>query len=239
MALALAALVAAAPAVADEFTKNLVSKVLDSFDRPGTITWEVRSSDVKPPEKIPAFTFVKAWPDQVYGANKENAALYSMAIHAKFNRRAYNYVEIIPVDPSKKDADGRTEPKPIPIPGRVQLIDLWVWGSNYNYWLDVHLQDFRGVDHVLHLGSLQYTGWRNLSVAVPGSIPQSSPYLPRLRRLVITKLVLWTRPDAPVDGFYVFLDDLKVLTDLAETRFDGDELADPAYLNELWAAGKQ
>jgi hypothetical protein len=239
IALALAAIVAAAPAVADEFTRNYVSKVLESFDRPGKITWEVRSSDVKPPDKIPEFTFIKVWPDQVYGSNKENAELWSMAVHAGFNRKAYNYIEIIPVDPSKKDAQGRPEMKPLAIPGRVQMIDLWVWGANYNYWLDVHLQDYRGVDHVLHLGSLQYAGWRNLSVTVPGSIPQASPYIPRLRGLVITKLVLWTRPDAPVDGFYVFLDDLKVLTDLFETRFDGDELADPDYLNELWSAGKQ
>jgi hypothetical protein len=239
MALALAAIVAAAPAVADEFTRNYVSKVLESFDRPGKITWVVRSSDVKPPDKIPEFTFIKVWPDQVYGTNKENAELWSMAIHGGFNRKAYNYIEIVPVDPSKKGPDGLPEPKPIQIPGRVQMIDLWVWGANYNYWLDVHLQDYRGVDHVLHLGSLQFAGWRNLSVTVPGSIPQASPYIPRLRGLVITKLVLWTRPDAPVDGFYMFLDDLKVLTDLFETRFDGDELADPDYLNELWSAGKQ
>lgn len=237
-AIAFAALVAGVPAAADEFTKNYVSKVLDSFDRPGTITWMVRGSDVGQ-TALPEFTFVKAWPDQVYGANKQNADLWAMAIHGGFNRKAYNYIEIIPVDPSKKGADGLPEPKPIAIPGRVQIIDLWVWGSNYNYWLDIHLQDYRGVDHVLHLGSLQYAGWRNLSVTVPGSIPQSSPYLPRLRTLSITKLVLWTRPDAPVDGFYVFLDDLKVLTDLAETRFDGDELADPDYLNQLWAAGRK
>jgi hypothetical protein len=37
----------------------------------------------------------------------------------------------------------------------------------------------------------------------------------------------------------VFLDDLKVLTDLFETRFDGDELADPDNLNKLWASGKK
>jgi len=237
-ALALAAIVAAAPAVADEITRNYVSKVLESFDQPGKITWTVRGSDVGV-TKLPEFTFVKAWPDQVYGYNKENAELWAMAIHGGFNRKGYNYLEIVPVDPSKKGADGLPEPKPIQIPGRVQTIDLWVWGSNYNYWLDIHLQDYRGVDHVLHLGSLQYAGWRNLSVAVPGSIPHASPYIPRFRGLVITKLVLWTRPEAPVDGFYVFLDDLKVLTDLFETRFDGDELADPDYLNKLWSAGKQ
>jgi hypothetical protein len=238
-ALALAALVAAAPALADEITRNYVSKVLESFDQPGKITWIVRSSDVAPPSGLPEFTYVQAWPDAVYGSNKEKADLRAMAIHGGFNRKAYNYIEIVPVDPSKKGPDGLPEPKPIPIPGRVQMIDLWVWGSNYNYWLDIHLQDYRGVDHVLQLGSLQYAGWRNLSVTVPGSIPQANPYIPRVRGLVITKLVLWTRPEAPVDGFYVFLDDLKVLTDLFETRFDGDELADPDYLNALWSAGKK
>jgi hypothetical protein len=237
-AVALLVIVAAAPAVADEFTRNLVSKTLESFNEPGKISWAVRGSDVGT-TKLPEFTFVKAWPDQVYGANKENAELWAMAIHGGFNRKAYNYIEIYPVDPSKKGPDGLPEPKPIGIPGRVQMIDLWVWGANYNYWLDLHLQDYRGVDHVLSLGSLQYSGWRNLNVTVPGSIPQASPYIPRLRGLVITKLVLWTRPDAPVDGFYVFLDDLKVLTDLFETRFDGDELADPDTLNKLWAAGKK
>jgi hypothetical protein len=238
--LALAAVLAAAPAVADEVTKYYVSQVLESFDQPGKITWRVNTSDgLRAPPGIPDLHFIKAWPSQVYGTNKENANLWAMAIHGGFNRKAYNYIEIVPVDPSKKGADGLPEPKPIAIPGRVQTIDLWVWGSNYNYWLDIHLQDYRGVDHVLHLGSLQYAGWRDLSVTVPGSIPQASPYIPRYRGLVITKLVLWTRPDAPVDDFYVFLDDLKVLTDKWETRFDGDELADPDTLNALWAAGKK
>ncbi len=238
IALALAAIVAAAPAVADESTRNLISTTLEPFDQPSKITWAVRGSDLGD-TKLPEFTYVKAWPDQVYGSNKDNANLWSMAVHGGFNRKAYNYIEIYPVDPNKKDAEGLPELKPIQIPGRVQMIDLWVWGSNYNYWLDIHLQDYRGIDHVLHLGSLQYAGWRNLSVTVPGSIPQASPYIPRLRGLVITKLVLWTRPEAPVDGFYVFLDDLKVLTDKFETRFDGDELADPDYLNALWAGGKK
>lgn len=235
---ALAALAAASRAFSDEVTQNLVSKTLESFDTPGTITWAVRGSDVGV-TKFPEYSYVKAWPDVVYGNNREKAELWSLAIRGAFNRKAYNYIEIVPVDPSKKGADGLPEPKPIPVPGRAQAIDLWAWGSNYNFWLDIHLQDYRGVDHVLHLGSLRYAGWRNLAVSVPASIPQSSPYIPRRRGLVVTKLVLWTHPAEPVDGFYVFLDDLKVLTDLFETRFDGDELADPDYLNELWSAGKK
>jgi len=238
--LALAAIVATVPAFADEFQKNYISEKLETFDQPGKITWMVRSSDGdRTPKGLPDLQYVRTWPSQVYGSNKQNAELWAMAVRGGFNRKAYNYIEIVPVDASKKGKDGLPEPKPIPIPGRVQMIDLWAWGSNYNFWLDLHLQDYRGVDHVLPFGSLQYAGWRNLSVTVPGSIPQASPYIPRLRGLVITKLVLWTRPDAPVDGFYVFLDDLKVLTDLWETRFDGDELADADYLNKLWSAGKK
>lgn len=237
-AIALLAIVAASPVLADEVMQNLVSKMLESYDKPGTITWSVRGSDAGETE-LPEFSYVRTWPEQVYGNNKEKADLWALAIHGAFNRKAYNYLEIVPVDPTKKGVDGLPEPKPIPIPGRAQAIDLWAWGSNYNYWLDIHLQDYRGVDHVLHLGSLRYMGWRNLKVSVPGSIPQASAYLPRFRGLVITKLVMWTRPEESVDGFYLFIDDLKVITDLFETRFDGDELADPDYLNELWSAGKK
>jgi hypothetical protein len=30
---------------------------------------------------------------------------------------------------------------------------------------------------------------------------------------------------------------MKVLTDVGRTRFDGDDLAEPAVLNQLWAQG--
>jgi hypothetical protein len=55
----------------------------------------------------------------------------------------------------------------------------------------------------------------------------------------MTKLVLWTAPDEKVDDFYFFVDEISVITDLFETRFDGEQLADPVTLNNLWKQGNR
>jgi hypothetical protein len=39
-----------------------------------------------------------------------------------------------------------------------------------------------------------------------------------------------------VDNFYVYLDQFKVLTDTFESFYDGDELADPDRVQELWSS---
>ena len=53
----------------------------------------------------------------------------------------------------------------------------------------------------------------------------------------LSKLVIWTAPDEKVDDYYFFLDEVSCITDLFETRFDGDDLADPATVNDLWQQG--
>jgi hypothetical protein len=224
----------AALAGADEVTANLQSKVVFSFDEPaGEIQWIVQGSKFATKD-FPQATIVRAWPDSLYGRDPEQKNLFSLGIHCRFDRKGYNYIEIIP---AKKGSDGKLVPTPVQLPGRVKNIDLWVWGSNYNYLMDVHLRDYEGVDRVLHLGSLAFSGWKNLSVTVTGNIPQARRHIPRFQGLDLTKIVIWTTPTEKVDDYYVFLDDVKVLTDLYETRFDGDNLADPKTLDKLWTQG--
>jgi hypothetical protein len=91
--------------------------------------------------------------------------------------------------------------------------------------------------HTLNFGSLGYEGWRNLRIAVPTNIPQIKRVLPRLSALSFVKFRIWTPPTEPVNDFYVYFNYLKVLTDLFEHRYDGEELADPERIQELWAAG--
>ncbi len=224
----------AAFAAADDATLDLQSVVVSSFDDPNETQWIVQGSKFATKD-FPQAQPVKAWPDSLFGRNPKNQnSLLALGVHSRFDRKGYNYVEIIP---AKKGPDGKLAPAPLVLPGRVRMIDLWVWGANYNYTLDVHLRDFQGIDRVLHAGSLMFAGWKNMSVTVTGNIPQSRRYLPQFQPLELTKLVIWTHPTEKVDDFYVFLDQLKVLTDLGRTRFDGDDLADPDVLNDLWAKG--
>jgi hypothetical protein len=218
----------------DEFLQTIASRTLATFDDPATNgNWMVQGSKYVT-QGFPVLQLVRAWPEALYGRNRDSKQLFAMGVHAKFDRKSYNFIEIIP---AAKDASGKLAPQGIPIPGRVKSLDMWVWGANYNYTLDAHLRDYQGIDHVLHLGSLQFSGWKNMSTTISGAIPQSRPYIPRYAGLELTKLVIWTAPDEKVDDFYFFIDEITVITDLYETRFDGEDLADPASLNQLWTQG--
>jgi hypothetical protein len=216
--------------VADESTQIIQSRSLDNFDDPDAVQWSVRGSKFAA-TGFPAQAYVNAWPDALFPRNvADSESLHVLGVRSQFDRGGYNTIEIIPVT---EGADG-LEPKPIRIPGRVQSFDLWVWGANYNYTMEIHLRDHEGVDHSLPLGSLKFNGWRQLSVRVPGSIQQQQQQLPRLKGLEVTKLVIWTQPGERVDDFFVYLDEFNILTDIFEARFDGEDLVVPALVESVW-----
>ena len=238
LVVALLLLGVASVAFADEITFNLVPRVLQSFDpaeqqREAYRTWKLVPSKFgfdREGKSLWEAKLVDAWPEALYGKNKDGEALQVLGLHGQFLRKGYNYVEIIP---GTGQGDSFAA-KPIPIPGRVQYVDLWVWGSNHAYTLDAHVRDFQGIEHVLSFGSIQFVGWKNLQVRVPGSIPQAWQYLPRRQGLELTKLVLWTQPLEKVDDFYMYLDQLKVTTDMFESSYDGNDLADADELQQVW-----
>ncbi len=216
--------------LADDVTVNLESMVIESFDDPDARMWVVQGSKFIT-QDYPQIAYAPYWPDALFGTRNGNPDLRSFGVRAAFDRKGYNYLEIIP---AVEGEDGPV-PQSIDLPGRVQTIDLWVWGSDHNYYLEAHIRDHRGINHVLNMGGLQYSGWRNLRTSIPNYVPQSVQTVPRYRGLELTKLVLWTQPQASVDGFYVYLDQLKVLTDTFESRFDGDILAEPDVIEDIWS----
>jgi hypothetical protein len=232
--LTMALFLSAALAMGDENTQIIAARSVATFDDPATAAnWIVQGSKYAT-QGFPQLQVVRAFPDALYGTNKDNKNLFSLGVHSRFDRKSYNYVEIIP---ATKDSTGKLVPTELPLPGRVRSMNMWVWGSNYNYTLDVHLRDYQGIDYVVHMGSLDFAGWKDLTAVISGAIPQSRNYIPRYAGLVLTKLVIWTAPNEKVDDYYFFIDEISVLTDLFETRFDGENLADPDTLNRIWQQG--
>ncbi|MDR0444099.1 MAG: flagellar filament outer layer protein FlaA [Treponema sp.] len=220
----------------DEITNNFETKILESFDGDSGYTWKVEASKFATKSgdtKYPLLTYVEAWPIAAFGNNRgENARdIKSLGLHGKFDRRGYNWIDLYPVNPD--DSDGN--PAEIRIPGRVRNLDLWVWGSNLNYYIEVFLRDYQGVIHTLRLGEIGYTGWRNLRVNIPGSIPQSKRILPAYAGLTFVKFRIWTQPAERVDNFFIYFKQLKVLTDVFESLYDGNDLADPQNVDKIWA----
>ena len=220
--------------IADEIVQNLESRIVESFDNPDEQQWYVVASKFIT-EGYPLTVYASAWPEAIYGANRDNLDLKVLGAQASFDRQGYNYLEFIPV---AEDQSGELQPDPIQLVGRVKTLDLWVWGGNYDYYMEAHVRDYVGRVHVLHLGSLKYAGWRNLMVNLPSYIPQSGGYVDTggfNKNLELVKLVLWTKPSENVAGFNIYIDRIKILTDTFVTRFDGDDLANPAKAQEIWA----
>ena len=212
------------------------TRILESFNGDSEYTWKVEASKFTTKtddESFPMLTYVEAWPMAAFGSNRGNDSqdLKSLGLRGRFDRQGYNWIDIYPV--LANDSDGN--PAEIRVPGRVRSIDLWVWGSNLKYYLEVFLRDYQGVVHTLRLGDIAYTGWKNLRVNVPGNIPQSKRILPAYAGLTFVKIRLWTQPVEKVDNFFVYFKQLRVLTDTFENLFDGNDLADPQNVEQLWA----
>jgi hypothetical protein len=239
-------LVLATSLSADEVTRNWESIVLEDFDDGGQYRWIVRGGKFLAVEDEGSDTdFAYPFAYQIVDDIKPDAlvlpetntadTLGVLGVQASFTRRGYNYLEFIPVE-DQDDEDGNPVPRPIEIPGRPLAIDLWAWGSNLDYYLEVQVRDYRGIVHTLKLGNLGYGGWQNLQVDIPNYIPRAVRFAPGRRRMDLVKVVLWTRPEESVAGFHFYLDQIKVLTDMFETPFDGEGLADPEFVQQVWGS---
>ena len=248
----------------DEVAMNLQSFIVETFDNPNAPDTDESHSDLRnwPSEHkwmirgskfssiiksengeddvYPKMAFVNAWPENLYRKEPEGKTLRILGIHGKFDRMGYNFIEIYPAKMGKtRDGKDGLVPTEILFPGRVKNLDLWVWGSMYDFYLEVNVMDYRGISHVLPLGSLKYKGWRNLSVNIPNYIRQSVVYAPALKGLKLVKFILWTKPTEKVDDFYVYLDEIKVFSDIFEDKWDGEGLGDPIRIQELWSEAEK
>lgn len=257
-------LLSVAPIFADRVTEDLQAIVVERFDSSTgdkdvetygsrqNHRWIVRGSKFVT-EGYPKFDLIKAYPDALFPRVPEGSDYRSLGVQAMFDRKGFNTLELIPV--ADKDNDqGIPVETPLSLPGRVKLMDLWFWGSNYQYYVEIVLRDFRGIVHTVPVGNINYTGWRNLRIEIPKGIPQDVNYIPGRRGLELVKIVISTDPtekvvgDAPggrmtpVKGdntavpFYIYVDHIKVLTDMFESPFDGSDLADPESVQKLWSS---
>ena len=243
----------------DEWTVDYESIVLETFNGDAEHEWTFLGKTYKNDfewkvdaskfasrigeESFPKMAYIQSYPMALYGNDwqregEEKREHNTLGIWGKFDRRGYNWIDVYPVKPGQEDSDDEDAEDPetfeIPIPGRISYLDMWVWGSNLNYYLEAYFRDHQGVVHSLYMGSLGYQGWRNLRVRIPTSISQSRRILPRFAGLTFVKFRIWTTPVERVDNFFIYFSQMKVLTDTFESRFDGNELADPDRVQELW-----
>ena len=125
--------------------------------------------------------------------------------------------------------------RPIPIEGITKTVSVWVCGRNMGHDMYLIVQDYNGNEFSVWLGSLEFTGWKKLTVAIPPStdnehgIVQSSVYgagsdKPGLR---IVGFRVDCDPEDARGSYYMYLDDLRAVTDLYDLENkDDDDMSD-------------
>ncbi len=212
----------AMPISAQQRPVNYETYIVDNFDSPDTNwTWKAAGSKYAAKD-FPVLKYFDGMPNAIRVTQTDTNAQYKMlGMEVKFDRKGDNWVDIYP---SKKDSEGKEKPFEIPFKGRISRLDLWVWGANYAYDLEMLVRDCNGRVHTLSLGLVNHEGWKNMSVLLPGNIQQVSPYLNGLQNMSFVCFRLRTRPSERVDNFYIFFDNFKALTDTYMPSYDGFEL---------------
>jgi len=169
----------------------------------------------------------------------------NLGLHFRFRYPGNNSVSLEP--PMELDWKERTPVKTydqaarkdiqergLQLPGRVKAISMWVHARGFPYTIELWVKDYRGDVHILEKKSINFVGWRPLTFEIPRDMPQSSDTYPVTRVSKLVKIVI--REVTNIGGeysgtsvrnsqdIYVFLDQIKVLTDTYEVFFDGQDL---------------
>jgi hypothetical protein len=116
---------------------------------------------------------------------------------------------------------------PLPIEGIVKTISVWVVGRNFNHTLKILFEDYAGQSKQLTLGTLNFVGWKKLTVAIPPGILQSEFHYTYRSGIKITGFEVDTDQLDSYGTYYLYLDDLRAVTDLfGESKRDVDDMSD-------------
>ena len=123
--------------------------------------------------------------------------------------------------------------RPIPIEGVTKTVSVWVAGRNMDHELFLLVQDYYGRNYELYVGTLGFSGWKKLTVAIPPSpdgehgIVQQSAYNGSKPGLRIVGFRIDCNPMLARGAYFVYFDDLRAVTDLydVENR-DEDDMMD-------------
>ena len=132
---------------------------------------------------------------------------YVLGVKSYFADVGFDRVEVFP-------------PNEYIIRGTAKELKIWALGRKFRHTLCLKLRDFKGNIHKIKVGRLDYWGWRELRLIIPGWLPQSSNYALLDKNLHFVSFFVESDRFEPVGTFYFYLDNFRIVTDL--TEYTGD-----------------
>jgi len=112
--------------------------------------------------------------------------------------------------------------RPIHVEGITQGVSVWVAGRNFRHTLHLLLEDAFGRNFEIRMGSLNFPGWKKLTVRIPQSrdgvsgIVQQNFHYPSIMGIKILGFRIDCEPIEAYGSYYVYFDDLRAYTDLSD-----------------------
>jgi hypothetical protein len=133
---------------------------------------------------------------------------YVLGIKTYFMDRGFDRVEAFP-------------PNEYIIRGKAREMKFWALGRKFRHTMYIKLRDYKGHIHKLKVGRLDFWGWKEMSVIIPGWLPQSASYALLDKNLHFVSFFVECDNYEVPGTFYTYIDQFRVVTDLSE--FSGDE----------------
>ncbi|MGL4524654.1 MAG: flagellar filament outer layer protein FlaA [Spirochaetia bacterium] len=140
----------------------------------------------------------------------DNANSYVYGAKVMFIRRGLTPVRVTAI-------------RPIPIDGLVKVVSVWVAGRNIPHHMSLVVRDQNNRLKKLYMGRLDFMGWRQMSVAIPDSVPQRG--FGSNVGIQIVGLEIDTDLSDSRGNYYVYLDDMRAWVDFG--AFNSQEEDDP------------
>ena len=181
---------------------------IDLFEREGS--WNVKMS---PDYGIITGRFFEGGPDPEAKSPIETTGdeklsdTHAYGVKVEFFRRGINSFFITPS-------------QPLAIDGVAKTVSVWVAGRNQNHTLTLLVRDFFGNNFELYMGTLAFTGWKQMVVAVPPSpdgkrgIVQDSAYFSSRPGLSVVGFRVDCDPEVAFGTYYIYFDDLRSVSDM-------------------------
>ncbi len=203
---------------ADSAISALREVSVDKFEREGA--WNVRMSPDAGVISGRLFEGSPAAKEPLEDDKDTGDDTHVFGVKAEFYRRGINSIFV-------------RAARPLPIEGITKTVSVWVAGRNMSHSLTLLVQDYFGNNFEIYMGTLAFSGWKKMTVAIPPSVDgvhgivQSSAFWGERPGLRIVGFRIDCDPETAIGAYYVYFDALRAVTDLydLENR-DEDDMAD-------------